>query len=368
MPPKAVGRLVGRTARSKAKDAHVTAIHAIFQKPDAAGWQFGSALSRAPGDRRSTSRRACAAIFLTWLSACSCDVTGLERCHQAQPITAAAVVSLVTLDGGIDQDKDDTVATVPGAETVFFDRSDGLRKTIMVAWRKAGRWTAPEVAPFSGQWFDQNPVVAPDGSYLLFNSDRPTIPGSAPLVQHYFGSRPGPGSNLWRVDRNADGWGPATWLGPPVDDDVFIDFASIAADGTLYYMRVGKPTPGTHIWRSRWQSGHYSAPEFVSLGDPALPTHDPAVAPDQSFIVFDYGRVAGGLGRLCIAFRQGDAWSAPSDLGPQINEARPWGAHVSSDGTTLVFTDERGIHETPLAPWIAANRVSVNGPGRDAPR
>ena len=35
---------------------------------------------------------------------------------------------------------------------------------------------------------------------------------------------------------------------------------------------------------------------FVTLGDPAETIHDPAVAPDQSFIVFDSGRVKGGLG------------------------------------------------------------------------
>jgi hypothetical protein len=47
-------------------------------------------------------------------------------------------------------------------------------------------------------------------------------------------------------------------------------------------------------------------PEFVTLGDPAESIHDPAVAPDQSSIVFDYGKVKGGLGRfrLDVSHRQ----------------------------------------------------------------
>ena len=45
------------------------------------------------------------------------------------------------------------------------------------------------------------------------------------------------------------------------------------------------------------------------LGDSSATLHDPAVARDQSFIGFDTGRVKGGLGRLSIAFREGDHWA-----------------------------------------------------------
>jgi hypothetical protein len=32
-----------------------------------------------------------------------------------------------------------------------------------------GKWSAPELAPFSGSYFDKEPFVAPDGKELFFS-------------------------------------------------------------------------------------------------------------------------------------------------------------------------------------------------------
>jgi len=261
----------------------------------------------------------------------------------------------VTLGGIINQDSDDTVAFTPDRKTVFFDRTNGPRKTIMISQRRQGRWTPPHPASFSGKWFDQDPVVAPNGSFLLFNSDRPVHSGGKALVQDYFSGGPGPGSNLWRVDRRGDHWGEPVWLGPTINNDVFIDFASLASDGTIYFMRWDAPQKAMHLWRSQYKLGAYLAPEFVTLGDPAESIHDPAVAPDQSFLVFDSGKVKGGLGRLCIAFRERDHWGKPIDLGDELNKDLPWGSHLDPDGRTIYFTGSSGIKKFSLAPWLDAH-------------
>ena len=270
--------------------------------------------------------------------------------HAATP--DPAVPRPVALDGILHADSDDTLAFTPDGDTVFFDRSEGARKTIMVSHRVDGRWTPPQVAAFSGRWFDQDPLVAPDGSYLLFDSDRPVRPGGPPLVQDYFVGGRAPGSNLWRVDRQGKGWGKPVWLGPLINNDVFIDFASVAADGTLYFMRFDPEARVMHTWRSRYREGRYLPPERAGLGDPAMSTHDPAVAPDESFIVFDYGKVKGGLGRLCIAFREGDHWGRPIDLGNEVNRDLPWGAHLAPDGHTVYVTGQSGIRQLSLEPWL----------------
>jgi len=266
--------------------------------------------------------------------------------------TDPAVPRPVALDGILHADSDDTLAFTPDGATVFFDRSEGTHKTIMVSRRVGGRWTTPRVAGFSGRWFDQDPLVAPDGSYLLFDSDRPVRPGGQPLMQDYFVGGHAPGSNLWRVDRQGDGWGKPVWLGPLINSDVFIDFASVAADGTLYFMRFDPEARVMHTWRSRYREGRYLPPERAGLGDPAVSTHDPAVAPDESFIVFDYGKVKGGLGRLCIAFREGDHWGRPIDLGNEVNRDLPWGAHLAPDGHTVYVTGQSGIRQLSLEPWL----------------
>lgn len=287
------------------------------------------------------TRRFCLAAAL---------LLGAVTARAGEPVGAAP--QPVTLEGILHADSDDTLAFTPDGGTVFFDRSEGTHKTIMLSHRIGGHWTPPQVAGFSGRWFDQDPLVAPDGSYLLFNSDRPVRPGGQPLVQDYFVGGRAPGSHLWRVDREGNGWGKPVWLGPVINGDVFIDFASVTADGTLYFMRFDPKARVMHTWRSRYRDGKYLAPERAGLGDPDVSTHDPAVAPDESFIVFDYGKVKGGLGRLCIAFREGDRWSRPVDLGDAINRDLPWGAHLAPDGHTVYVTGQSGIAQFSLEPWL----------------
>ncbi|HEX3986064.1 MAG TPA: hypothetical protein VHX13_05570 [Acidobacteriaceae bacterium] len=276
------------------------------------------------------------------------------RVPAAQMTTATAAP--VTLNGILNSDSDDTLALTPDGNTVFFDRSEGPHKTIMISHRVEGRWSPPQIASFSGHWFDQDPLVAPDGSYLLFDSDRPTEPGGQPLTQSYFAGGKGPGSNIWRVNRSGDRWGSPVWLGPTVNNDVFIDFASVAGDGALYFIRWNAQEKAMHIWRSQVENGRYLTPELVTIGDPSVSVHDPAVAPDQSFMVLDYGKVKGGLGRLCIAFREGDHWGKPIDFGDSLNRDLPWGSHLSPDGHSVYVTGQSGIRQISLDPWLKAHQ------------
>ena len=269
-----------------------------------------------------------------------------------EPATAPASLEKMSLDGVINQDSDDTLAFTPDGNTVFFDRSEGSHKTIMVSRHMAGRWTPAEVASFSGHWFDQDPVVSPDGRYMLFNSDRPTPQTAAPLVQTYFSKTGAPGSNIWRVDRKSAGWGQPTWLGPNINNDVFVDFAGIAGDNTLYFMRFDATDRVMQLWRAAYRGGAYGAAQRVALGDPMVSIHDPAIAKDQSFIVFDYGKVKGGLGRLSIAFRRGAGWTAPIDMGDAANADLPWGSHLSLDQRSVYVTGQSGIWRLSLDPWL----------------
>lgn len=267
----------------------------------------------------------------------------------AKAQTGSAVPVVVDLGGVLNADTDDTLAFTPDGDTVFFDRSIGVAKSVMISRRVKGRWTAPKVASFSGRWFDQNPVVSPDGSFLIFNSDRPTSRTGKPLVQTFFG-KPNPGSNLWKVLRIGDRWGAPVWLGPAINDGAFIDSPSIVSDGSVYFLRVDRDA--VHIFRSQLQAGKYLPAQRVAIGDPAITTHDPTVAPDESFIVFDYGKVKNGLGRLCIAFREGDHWSKPLDLGDEINRDIPWSPHLGPDHRTVFFTGATHSWSLSLAPWL----------------
>jgi hypothetical protein len=295
------------------------------------------------------------ALFAPPLLLAACAICIAPRALAAATPQPAATP--VTLNGILHPDSDDTLAFTPDGNTVFFDRSEGPHKTIMISHRTGGRWSPPQVASFSGHWFDQDPLVAPDGSYMLFNTDRPVAPGGKPLTQNYFGGVvTAPGSNIWRVNRTAHGWGKPVWLGATINNDVFIDFASLARDNTIYFIRWNAGEKAMHIWRSEYRAGKYLPPQLVTLGDPAVSVHDPAVAPDQSFLVFDYGKVKGGLGRLCIAFRDGDHWGKPIDFGDALNKDLPWGSHLAPDGHTVYVTGQSGIEQISLTPWLDAHR------------
>jgi len=294
--------------------------------------------------------KSAVAFLCSFLVLIAC--TSLNAHEAFSTNAAAAIPEAVSLGGIIHADSDDTLAFTPDGHTVFFDRSEGKHKTIMVSHEMNGQWSQPRVAPFSGRWFDQDPVISPDGSYLLFDSDRPVKPGSKRLIQNYFVGGVQPGSNIWRVELKNGKWSAPVWLGPVINNDPFVDFASIASDGTLYFIRWDQKEKVMHTWVAQYSNGNYLAPVRAGLGDPNVSTHDPAVAPDQSFIVFDYGKVKGGLGRLCIAFREGNHWSAPIDFGDAINKDLPWGAHLAPDGHSIYFTGQSGIWHLSLNPWL----------------
>jgi hypothetical protein len=114
---------------------------------------------------------------------------------------------------------------------------------------------------------------------------------------------------------------------------------SVAASGDVYYQRRDDATHEFHLYRTAWRDGRYQPPQRLALGDPAAHELDPAIAPDQSFIVFDANYAGTDKpDRLYIAFRDGDGWGKPVDLGDAVNRYEPWGSHLGPDARTLYFT------------------------------
>ena len=56
-------------------------------------------------------------------------------------------------------------------------------------------------------FFNSEPVLSKDGKRLVFVSNRPAD-GTGPALDGFFMGKsfPAGGGNLWRVDRNGDGW------------------------------------------------------------------------------------------------------------------------------------------------------------------
>jgi hypothetical protein len=219
----------------------------------------------------------------------------------------------------------------PDGNTVYFSRNS----TILTTHRVGKRWSEPKIAPFSGQWMDQQPSMAPDGSFLVFVSNRPVKPGELT----------GPAGNLWRVDRDGASWGAPVHLPATVNRGNSTWAPSVAGDGSLYFIeRVGSEAP-FRLWRSQYRDGQYLSPVAQSFGDLGTQDVDPAVAADESFIVF--GSMLPGPNaheRLFIAFRRGEGWGTPVDLGTLVNGGGAVDtneARLGADGRTLYFSTNR---------------------------
>jgi Tol biopolymer transport system component len=244
---------------------------------------------------------------------------------------------------------DSAPAFTPDGRTVYFTRSGGSVSFIVVARAAAaGGWTTPTVAPFSGQWLDMEPTMAPDGSYLIFVSNRPKAPGQAPVDGAINGKvQPGRGANLWRVDRapTAAGWSAPVRLPDVVNDSGATYAPSVAANGDLFFMKPDGPKARFRLYQARRTASGYAAPVPLPFSDGTSTDVDPAVAPDESFLVFGSGRHAQSDMDLFLAFRRGDGWTDPIYLGDVINSspASDAEARLGPDHHTLYFASDRTV-------------------------
>ena len=229
----------------------------------------------------------------------------------------------------------------PDGLTVFFTRSNASYSFILVSHRDGDRWSDPRIAPFSGTWRDLEPTMSPDGSFLIFSSNRPSAEGKGQLDGVYDGKTyPGGGGNLWRVDRHGDSWGEPVCLPNSVNSSSAVFSPSIAGDGSLYFMQADPSTGTFHLFRSAYRAGTYQAPVKMALGDATTEEVDPAVAPDESFVVYSSRHPQQhDKNRLHIAFHQAGEWGDPIDLGDILNEqGSNIEARLGPDRRTLYFS------------------------------
>lgn len=264
-------------------------------------------------------------------------LAGLAGAAAATP--APAVFAPGVISGPAD---DADPAFSADGRTVVFARNS----TLMIATLQGGTWSTPVIAPFSGQWMDQQPTMSPDGRFLVFVSNRPIRAGEAK----------GPSGNLWRVDRQGDGWGQPVHLPATVNRTASTWAPSVAGDGSLYFIERSAPDAPFRLRRAQYRDGGYLASTPVDFGDPTTQDVDPAVAPDESFIVF--GSMHPGPDaheRLVIAMRDGAGWRKPVDLGDVVNgdgSTDTNEARLGPDHRTLYFSTDRASR--PHYPRTAA--------------
>ncbi len=249
------------------------------------------------------------------------------------------------------------IAMTPDGDEIYFCQEVGgyTWSAILVTRRVDGRWTEPEVAPFSGHldWLDLEPAIAPDGRRFFFMSTRPSEPGGEPGQQ-----------DIWVMDRTADGWSEPWNPGPPVNTAAPEFFPSVTRDGTLYFTRRDAGSPTHRIWRARPDGDRWAEPEVLPAEvNGGTNRFNATVAPDERWIIVPtLGRddTLGGCDYY-VSFRNADdTWRGPFNLGPTVNSAagQEWSAALSPDGRFLFLMSDRSLAE-PDGPLSLAELVKA---------
>ncbi|MCI0669400.1 MAG: hypothetical protein L0Y64_02945 [Myxococcaceae bacterium] len=263
--------------------------------------------------------------------------------------------------GGVNTRHDDAHVTfTPDGRQLYFVRStpDFENWTVLTSRFVNGRWSEPELAPFSGRWSDADVSFSSDGRRLFFISNRPV--GDGP---------PREDTDLWVMDREGEGWGRPRHL-TELSSPGFDWFPSLTRNGTLYF---GSERPGgkgkSDLWRAEWKGDRFGPPE--NLGD-VINTADQEVeayvSPDESFLVFAAkGRPEGkGAYDLFVTYRCGGKWTPPLPLGAGVNSpAWEFGPRISPDGRYLFFTSNRSDYakSPPRARTTAELERELSSPG-----
>ena len=230
----------------------------------------------------------------------------------------------------------DMAITPDGTELYYTVMGNKLSK-IIFSKKLNGKWTAPEVAPYSSNadYMDVEPHITPDGNNLYFLSTRP-LPG-----QDY---KPGwQYQNIWAMDRQGSTWGEPYPLPAVINNGDGVFFPSVTNDGTLYFSRQKTGTRSTLIYRSKRVNGAYSEPELLPKQvNPTASQFNACIAPDESYIIFCSATIEGkiGLSDYYVCFRKkDDTWSEPIDLGNIVNKpgAQAVSPYISRDGKWFFF-------------------------------
>jgi Tol biopolymer transport system component len=251
----------------------------------------------------------------------------------------------------------------PDGRTVYFlkDAPDFSFWTIVSSTFRKGRWSEPEVAPFSGRYSDADPFVTPDGSHLYFISTRPLDPAKGDAPKDL---------DIWVVERTPAGWGTPRNLGAPVNSKGAEWFPTVAANGTIYFGSDREGGRGrTDLYRARLVDGKYS--EAENLGDPVntqFNEFEPYIAPDESFLIFMGGGRAEGRGGfdLYVSYNREGRWTKPENLGDKINSpANEYSPSISPDGKYFFWTSTRGFGAAPLERRLTYRELSakLHAPG-----
>jgi Tol biopolymer transport system component len=258
----------------------------------------------------------------------------LSQCFCQNAISQAHIFEPGVISTG---DYETHPAFSPTGDTLYFLKGlpDAGFFSICVSYKIQGKWSAPQIAPFSGKYTDADPFVTRDGKTLYFVSNRPVHEG-APAKSDW---------DIWKTELTSNGWGTPIHLDSTINSSSSEYFPTLADNGNLYFGSGRKGGKGrSDIYVSKIINGKYTEPE--NLGDSintADNEYEPYIAPDESYLIFMATRPNGlANADFYISRRIDGKWSAAKKLPEPINSsATEWGGKVTRDGKFFFFGSSR---------------------------
>jgi hypothetical protein len=233
------------------------------------------------------------------------------------------------------------IAISSDGDEIYFSVQSYQDEVSVIAYIKKVNdvWSNPEIASFSGKYFDIEPFLSSDGLKLYFSSNRP-MSESENKPKDF---------DIWYVQRENknEEWSSQINVGPPINSEKNEFYPSLADNNNFYFTCDERGTKGKDdIFFSKWKNGKYSEP--ISLSDSINSEgyeFNAFIAPDESYIIFSgYQREDGfGSGDLYISHKTPDGfWTKAKNLGATINSAKmDYCPFVDTKSSTLYFTSKR---------------------------
>ncbi len=238
-------------------------------------------------------------------------------------------------------DHDSHPAFSPDGNTLYFVKMapDYSKWTIFFSHFEGGKWSEPEIAPFSGHYWDADPFFTKDGNTLYFISNRPVKVGE-PQKRDF---------DIWKIEKEQNDWSNPIRIEPPINTEASEYYPTLADNGTMYFgSRRKEGKGGSDIYVSRLVNGKYQTAE--NLGD-SINTpgneFEPFMASDESFLIFmatpsehleeaDFYISHNRQGKWTKAFK------LPEPFNSGVLEFSP---KVTSDGKYFFFSSARNKHQ-----------------------
>jgi len=241
-------------------------------------------------------------------------------------VVAGATPRVFTHDAMADTNNESVLAFMPDGKTAFI--ADG--QTIVYSTLANGKWSKTTTAPFSGHWKDWDPAMKPDGSRLVFVSNRPLENMPQDSAQK--------NNHLWYVDHLSNGeWSAPHHFDAPVNETGYNDYGpSVSGIGSVCFCsRNRNGNKGMGGYYAKWLGDRYAKPELLSLNGTSE-IFDPFIAPDESYIIFVSN------GQLYISYRAGSGWAQGTKLSAVVNNGNSNSdPYVSPDGKMLYYNQDK---------------------------